>query len=105
MENVGGGEKEEEDEGEVCPICLDELKGSGDGESKNGKATCSKCGNSVHGECLGRWKRSRGRRGVSCVVCRARWRERREVEERYLNLGAYVDDREEGGRGWGLCER
>lgn len=77
-------------EGEVCPVCLDEMS--------NGQAvrlvTCGTCGNSVHGECFNRWKRSRGRRGVSCVVCRARWRERREGEM-YVNLSVYVSGDEE----------
>ncbi|XP_008795148.3 mitogen-activated protein kinase kinase kinase 1 [Phoenix dactylifera] len=82
-----------EDDGAVCPICLEEVGGGGR------LVTCGTCGNSLHGECLVGWKRSRGRRGTSCVVCRARWTERRE-QERYVNLAAYVSEEvDEGGGG------
>ncbi|XP_064983812.1 uncharacterized protein LOC135624288 [Musa acuminata AAA Group] len=74
-----------EDDGAVCPICLEEMEGEA------GLATCGACGNSLHEECLARWKRSRGRRGVRCVMCRARWRKRRE-RELYVNLAAYVGE-------------
>lgn len=77
-------------EGEVCPVCLDEMI---DGQGVR-LVTCGTCGNSVHGECFDRWKRSRGRRGVSCVVCRARWRERRQGEM-YVNLSVYVSGDDE----------
>lgn len=95
-QNVESAERRR-DEGGTCPVCLEEMEG-------DGMVTCSTCGNSVHDECLRRWKRSRGRRVTSCVVCRARWRERREVE-RYVNLGGYVDGEDGGERGWGLCAR
>ncbi|KAJ4769945.1 Mitogen-activated protein kinase kinase kinase 1 [Rhynchospora pubera] len=77
-------------EGAVCPVCLDEMT-TGQGLRL---VTCGTCGNSVHGECFDRWKRSRGRRGVSCVVCRARWRERRDGGS-YVNLSVYVSGDEE----------
>jgi Ring finger domain len=73
-------------EGATCPVCLDEMS------NVQGVrlVTCGTCGNSVHRECFNRWKRSRGRRGVSCVVCRARWRETREGDV-YVNLSVYVN--------------
>ncbi|RWW19766.1 hypothetical protein GW17_00016157 [Ensete ventricosum] len=74
-----------EDDGAVCPICLEEMEGEA------GLATCGSCGNSLHEECLARWKRSRSGRGVRCVMCRARWRKRRE-QELYVNLAAYVGE-------------
>ncbi|XP_072980366.1 uncharacterized protein [Typha angustifolia] len=84
-----GEERARVREGDVCPVCLEEMGGGG------GKlVTCGTCGNSVHGECHVRWRRSRGRRGASCVVCRARWRERRE-HERYVNLAPYVSDEDD----------
>ncbi|KAG1335315.1 mitogen-activated protein kinase kinase kinase 1-like [Cocos nucifera] len=82
-------ESAREDDGAVCPICLEEMGGGGR------VVTCSTCGNSLHGDCLVGWKRSRGRRGTSCVVCRARWREL----ERYVNLAAYVSEEDESGGG------
>lgn len=68
---------------------------------------CGVCGNGLHEECWGRWKRIRGRRGAKCVICRARWRERREVD-RYLNLAEVVGAEEDtvsvdGGDGRGSC--
>lgn len=53
---------------------------------------CGVCGNGLHEECWGRWKRIRGR-GAKCVICRARWRGRREAE-RYLNLAGVVGEDE-----------
>jgi hypothetical protein len=45
---------------------------------------------------------SRGRRAASCVICRARWRDRAN-QERYLNLAAYVsEDNNVGEEGGGL---
>ncbi|CAN0907216.1 Mitogen-activated protein kinase kinase kinase 1 [Linum grandiflorum] len=59
------------------------------GEAAVAVAACGTCRNVVHQECLRRWKRSRGRRGATCVICRARWRGHGD-EDKYLNLGAYV---------------
>ncbi|XP_008794171.2 mitogen-activated protein kinase kinase kinase 1 [Phoenix dactylifera] len=81
-----------EDDGAVCPICLEGMGGGGR------LVTCGTCGNSLHGECLLGWRRSRGRSAASCVVCRARWRERGE-QERYVNLAGYVSEEDEGGGG------
>ncbi|CAN1218947.1 Mitogen-activated protein kinase kinase kinase 1 [Linum perenne] len=72
-------------EGAVCPICMDDIVE----EEAAAVAACGTCKNVVHEECLRRWKRSRGRRGVTCVICRARWRGNGN-EDKYLNLGAYV---------------
>ncbi|KAG1330109.1 mitogen-activated protein kinase kinase kinase 1 [Cocos nucifera] len=82
-----GRTRAREDDDAVCPICLEEMGGGGR------LVTCSTCGNSLHGECLLGWRRSQGRNGTSCVVCRARWRE----QERHVNLAGYVS--EEGGGG------
>lgn len=72
----------------VCPVCLEEMEGEVGGRV----VRCGVCGNGLHEECWGRWKRIRGR-GAKCVICRARWRERREVE-RYLNLAGVVGEEE-----------
>ncbi|XP_042484149.1 mitogen-activated protein kinase kinase kinase 1-like [Macadamia integrifolia] len=71
------------EDGATCPICLDELG------KEDGVVTCRACRNPLHEECLQTWKRSRGRRPATCVICRARWRDMAE-QERYLNLAAYV---------------
>lgn len=65
-----------------CPICLGEM------ERGERVVSCATCQNSIHEECLLRWKRSRGRRSATCVICRARWRD----GEKYLNLAAYVGE-------------
>ncbi|MQM08069.1 hypothetical protein Taro_040921 [Colocasia esculenta] len=89
-----GNEKVREPEG-TCPVCLEEME-----ERK--LATCGACGNSVHEECFLRWKRSRGRRAASCVMCRARWRERKE-QEAYVNLAPYASEDEVATGGEGSC--
>lgn len=70
-------------EGVRCPVCLEEM------ERGEKAAACLTCRNVIHEECLGRWKRSQRRGGVSCVICRARWRDRND-QDRYVNLAAYV---------------
>ncbi|CAL1373433.1 unnamed protein product [Linum trigynum] len=92
----------EVEEGATCPICLDEIvakkTGEEEEEAEEGSfEACGTCGNLVHEECLRRWKRSRGRRGATCVICRSRWRarghrRRRQDNDEYLNLGAYVSE-------------
>ena len=73
------------EEGTACPVCLDDMK-------KNDRVVaCSTCRNLVHEDCFSRWKRSKGRRRVSCVVCRARWKETTD-QQKYLNLSAYVNE-------------
>ncbi|XP_058780689.1 uncharacterized protein LOC131654775 [Vicia villosa] len=75
----------EMEEGSTCPVCLEEM-------GKEEKlVACGTCRNVIHEECLVRWKRSRGRRSASCVICRARWRDRVE-EDKYVNLSAYVSE-------------
>lgn len=81
--------KIEMEEGATCPVCLEEM-----GKEQN-LVACGICRNPIHEECLMKWKRTKGR-SASCVICRARWRDRVEQDE-YLNLSAYVgeDDMEE----------
>ncbi|XP_022729531.1 uncharacterized protein LOC111284821 [Durio zibethinus] len=87
----GSGAKEMELEGAVCPVCLEEM------EKGEKVVACSTCRNLIHEECLMRWKRSRGRRSATCVICRARWS---TDQEKYLNLAAYIGQDQAGG---GLC--
>ncbi|KAI3687627.1 hypothetical protein L1987_81327 [Smallanthus sonchifolius] len=77
------------EEGSACPVCLEEM---GRGERK--LVACATCKNPIHEDCLLAWKRSSRRRSTSCVICRARWRDRAE-QERYINLSAYVSQDEE----------
>ncbi|KAF4377231.1 hypothetical protein CsatB_008247 [Cannabis sativa] len=77
------------DEGTSCPVCLEEM-----GREERVVA-CERCRNPIHEECLLTWKRSTGRRWASCVICRARWRDRAAAAinaDKYLNLAAYVND-------------
>ncbi|XP_059644770.1 uncharacterized protein LOC132286451 [Cornus florida] len=83
------------EDGTKCPVCLEEM---GSGEKV---LACGTCRNLIHEECMLTWKRSRGRRSVSCVICRARWRDRAD-QERYLNLSAFVSE-DEMVEGEGLC--
>ncbi|XP_041019281.1 mitogen-activated protein kinase kinase kinase 1 [Juglans microcarpa x Juglans regia] len=69
-----------------CPVCLSEM-----GKGHERVVICATCQNPIHEECLLKWKRSRGRRSASCVLCRARWRDGAE-QEKYLNLAAYVGE-------------
>ncbi|XP_023002495.1 LOW QUALITY PROTEIN: mitogen-activated protein kinase kinase kinase 1 [Cucurbita maxima] len=56
------------EDGAACPVCLDDLK-------DDRVVACTTCRNLVHEDCFSRWKRSKGRRNISCVVCRARWKD------------------------------
>ena len=76
--------KIEMEEGATCPVCLEEM-----GKEQN-LVACGTCRNPIHEECLMKWKRTKGR-SASCVICRARWRDRVEQDE-YLNLSAYVGE-------------
>ncbi|EEF45849.1 mitogen-activated protein kinase kinase kinase 1 [Ricinus communis] len=91
------------EDGTTCPICLDEIEK--DGVDQRGAVACGTCKNVIHEECLKMWRKSRGRRGGNCVICRARWRDHRNDQERYLNLSAYVSDDgyHTGIDGAGLC--
>ncbi|XP_031102491.1 mitogen-activated protein kinase kinase kinase 1 [Ipomoea triloba] len=73
-------------EGAACPVCLEEI-----GREER-VAACGTCKNPIHEDCLMAWRRSnRPRRFISCVLCRARWRDVRAAaeQEKYLNLSAY----------------
>ncbi|GAV65536.1 SWIM domain-containing protein/zf-RING_2 domain-containing protein [Cephalotus follicularis] len=83
------------EEGSACPVCLEEM------EKGEKVVACGTCRNLIHEECLARWKRSRGRRSASCVICRARWRDRAD-QDKYLNLAAFVSE-DDGGPSGGLC--
>lgn len=71
--------------GAACPVCLEEMK-KGDNV-----VACGTCKNPIHEECLLAWKRSSRRRSITCVLCRARWRNIAE-QEKYLNLSAYINE-------------
>ncbi|XP_027356562.1 uncharacterized protein LOC113865938 [Abrus precatorius] len=86
----------EMEDGATCPICLEEM-----GREEK-LVACGTCRNPIHEECLMRWKRSKGRRTASCVICRARWRDRAE-QDKYLNLSAYVSEDDVAHLGGGLC--
>lgn len=88
------------EDGTMCPVCLEEMAGKEDRV-----VACGTCRNPIHEECLLRWKRSTGRRSASCVICRARWRNRTSSseQEKYLNLSAFVNDHEDGTVAEGLC--
>lgn len=75
--------------GSTCPVCLEEM-----GREDRKLVACATCKNPIHEDCLLAWKRSSRRRSTSCVICRARWRDRAE-QERYINLSAYVSQDEE----------
>ncbi|XP_022131540.1 uncharacterized protein LOC111004703 [Momordica charantia] len=75
------------EDGTTCPVCLDEMKK----DDSDRVVACMTCRNVVHEDCFLRWKRSKGRRSVSCVVCRARWRDT-SGQEKYLNLSAYINE-------------
>ncbi|XP_071702235.1 uncharacterized protein [Rutidosis leptorrhynchoides] len=85
----GKGPAIQAEEGSNCPICLEDM---GRGERK--LVACGTCKNPIHEECLLAWKRSSRRRSTSCVMCRARWRDRAE-QEKYINLSAYISQDDE----------
>ncbi|XP_057957407.1 uncharacterized protein LOC131150600 [Malania oleifera] len=82
-------------DGTVCPVCLEEMRSEG----AERVVACETCRNPIHMECQMMWKRSRRRRAASCVLCRARWRERAD-REMYVNLTAYMS---EGDGAGSLC--
>lgn len=75
----------------MCPVCLEEMR------EEKAVVHCGVCRNGVHEECFARWKRSGpGRRGgVTCVMCRARWRDGREQAGRYVNLAVYAQEEDD----------
>ncbi|GMH06981.1 hypothetical protein Nepgr_008821 [Nepenthes gracilis] len=78
----------EVDDGAACPVCLDEM-----GREEKVVA-CGTCRNPIHEDCLMNWKKSQGRRSASCVICRARWRDKAN-QEKYLNLAAYIQEEDD----------
>ncbi|XP_058070003.1 uncharacterized protein LOC131219032 [Magnolia sinica] len=76
----------------TCPVCMEQMR------KEERLVACAVCRNSLHDECFLKWKRSRGRRAASCVICRARWRERKELDG-YMNLAAYVSNEDDGAPG------
>ncbi|KAG9449156.1 hypothetical protein H6P81_009121 [Aristolochia fimbriata] len=85
-------------EGSTCPVCLEEMR------EEEKMVSCGVCRNALHEECFMKWKRTGVRRVTSCVMCRARWREKRELDK-YVNLAAYISDEDGdwGGGGGGTC--
>ncbi|KAK4419941.1 hypothetical protein Salat_2407000 [Sesamum alatum] len=74
------------DGGTTCPVCLECM-----GREERVVA-CNTCKNVIHEECFLAWKRSCRRRSATCVLCRARWRNGGDDQEKYLNLSAYVSE-------------
>ncbi|CAN6442644.1 unnamed protein product [Victoria cruziana] len=79
-------DRAEESEEEVCPVCLEKIE-----RKREPVAVCVTCKNVVHAACFERWKKSRARRVVTCVMCRARWKTRNREGEKYVNLEAFVE--------------
>ncbi|XP_042485002.1 mitogen-activated protein kinase kinase kinase 1-like [Macadamia integrifolia] len=79
----------EVEEGATCPICLEEMK------REDRVVACGSCRNSLHEECLQKWKRIKRRSTATCVICRERWRDNNGEQDRYLNLAAYLSDDDE----------
>ncbi|KAI4316098.1 hypothetical protein L6164_024113 [Bauhinia variegata] len=71
------------EDGTMCPVCLEEMG------KEDRVVACGTCRNPIHEQCLVKWKRSRVRRSVTCVLCRAKWR---TEQDKYLNLSAYVSE-------------
>lgn len=85
------------EDGAMCPVCLEEMG------RVDKVVACATCKNPIHKECLLAWKRSSRRRSTSCVICRARWKDRVD-QEMYLNLSAYVNEDEMAvDQGAGYC--
>ncbi|KAL2237036.1 UNVERIFIED_CONTAM: hypothetical protein Sindi_0895300 [Sesamum indicum] len=74
------------DGGTACPVCLEYM-----GRDERVVA-CNTCKNVIHEECFLAWKRNCRRRSATCVLCRARWRNGGDDQEKYLNLSAYVSE-------------
>ncbi|KAF3788865.1 Mitogen-activated protein kinase kinase kinase 1 [Nymphaea thermarum] len=80
-------DRTEESDEEVCPVCLEKME-----RRREAVAVCVACRNAVHVACFDRWKKSRGRRGANCVMCRARWKQKKPEDEKYVNLEAFVKE-------------
>ncbi|KAK9142100.1 hypothetical protein Syun_011500 [Stephania yunnanensis] len=77
--------------------------GGGGGGGSSTVVACGTCRNPVHVECLLTWRRSRGRRAATCVICRAKWRDFRVEQEKYLNLASFVDEEDRTVDDQGVC--
>ncbi|KAI9106724.1 hypothetical protein K1719_022252 [Acacia pycnantha] len=78
------------EEGSTCPVCLEEMR------KEEEVVACGTCENPIHEDCFDMWKRSRGKRRVRCVICRAKWKDMTE-QVKYLNLSAYVIEEDMAG--------
>ena len=57
--------------GEDCPICYEEMAGSGEATE-----ACDTCTKHVHAECMRMWSGQQGQaHKLACVLCRAPWRD------------------------------
>ncbi|KAK9149295.1 hypothetical protein Scep_008052 [Stephania cephalantha] len=94
--------KVELEDGATCPVCLEEMVAR-EGDGSRTVVACGTCRNPVHVECLLTWRRSRGRRAATCVICRAKWRDFRAEQEKYLNLASFVDEEDRTVDDQGVC--
>ncbi|KAF9053334.1 hypothetical protein BJ165DRAFT_1383751 [Panaeolus papilionaceus] len=69
--NSGPSNKRIPTEDDDCPICYDGMHRA----AESSLVFCEECGNALHKECFGQWKRTAVTSGKSltCVWCRASW--------------------------------
>ncbi len=78
--------------GSDCGVCYEALLRDDDGAEAEAMAWCASCGNATHAACFARWRAARAaqqqqRDGdaaallVTCVYCRAPWRQNDNSEE------------------------
>ncbi|KAI0001916.1 hypothetical protein BJV77DRAFT_24576 [Russula vinacea] len=72
-----------------CPICYEDMHGI----AQDKLVFCEECGNALHTECFGQWRRRAAE--VTCVWCRAKWPTAvkgragaSSSTEGYINLGS-----------------
>ncbi|KAN0125069.1 hypothetical protein V8E52_001621, partial [Russula decolorans] len=70
-----------------CPICYECMHGV----SQDKLVFCEECGNALHTECFGQWRRSAAQ--LTCIWCRAKWPSGARsgagaspISEAYINL-------------------
>ncbi|KAH9968858.1 hypothetical protein BC827DRAFT_1263339 [Russula dissimulans] len=87
-----------------CPVCYESMHGN----AQNKLVFCEECGNALHTECFGQWRRSAAL--LTCVWCRAEWPSGAKDgdaastrSEGYLNLGSAAGF--SGGRDTSSCAR
>ncbi|EYU20428.1 hypothetical protein ABFS82_01G019600 [Erythranthe guttata] len=83
--------------GTACPVCLEDLG------REDKVVACGTCKNVIHETCFLAWKKTCRRRSATCVLCRARWRNGGDDQEKYLNLSAYVSEDDLAAEGNGPC--